>query len=142
MIANALYELQQTTEGRSVVRDALLSGFDIRPLDLEDETLSELLSEDLPPRWLACLGGIRRLWPLAPPGTRETDGIEEEMGASEPVDDDERALSFWRCLCLTRLGRSLEERLLHMARKRMKRLKTPCRVYERAGRPLTLVDTC
>ncbi len=97
-------------------------------MDLEDEALSDLLSEDLPPRWLACLGGLRRLWPLPRPEPHEVAAFEREMRASDPLepldplDDDERALSFWRCLCVARLGNSVDERLLQEARKRMKRL--------------------
>ena len=36
-VANTLYELEEPTDGGRVVRDALLLGCDIRPLDLEDE---------------------------------------------------------------------------------------------------------
>ena len=116
-IANTLYELKDTTEGRNVVRDALLLGQDIRPLDLEDEAVSDLLSEDLAPRWLACLGAIRRLWPLPRPESQEIDAFD----SVDPVEDDERALAFWKCLCVA-LGRSVNERPLREARKRMKRL--------------------
>ncbi len=124
-VANTLYELDDAAEGRKVVRDALLVGCDIRPLDLEDEALSDLLSEDLAPRWLACLGGLRRVLPLPPLEPEEVTALEREMNAPdplEPLDDDERALSFWRCLCVAHLGSSVNERLLQDARKRMKRL--------------------
>ena len=124
-VANTLYDLEEPTEGGRAVRNALLLGCDIRPLDLEDEALSDLLSEDLPPRWLACLGGLRRIWPLPRPEPHEVAAFEREMRASaplEPLEDDERALSFWRCLCVARLGSSVNERLLQEARKRMKRL--------------------
>ena len=124
-VANTLYELEELTDGGRVVRDALLLGYDIRPLDLEDEALSDLLSEDLPPRWLACFGGLRRLLPLPPLEPEEVAAFEREMSASdppEPLDDDERALSFWRCLRVARLGNLVNERLLQEARKRMKKL--------------------
>ena len=124
-VANTLYELEDLTEGGRVVRDALLLGYDIRPLDLEDEALSDLLSEDLAPRWLACLGGLRRLLPLPPLEPEEVKVLEREMSASdplEPLDDDERALSFWRCLRVARLGSSVNARLRQEARKRMKTL--------------------
>ena len=124
-VANTLDELEEPTDGRRVVRDALLLGYDIRPLDLEDEALSDLLSEDLAPRWLACLGGLRRLLPLPPLEPEEVTALEREMSATdplEPLDDDERALSFWRCLRVARLGSSVNERLLQEARKRMKTL--------------------
>ena len=103
----------------------MLLGYDIRPLDLEDEALSDLLSEDLAPRWLACLGGLRRLLPLPPLEPEEVTALEREMSATdrlEPLDDAERALSFWRCLRVARLGNSVNERLLQEARKRMKTL--------------------
>ena len=125
-VANTLYELEDLTEGGRVIRDALLLGYDIRPLDLEDEALSDLLSEDLAPRWLACLGGLRRLLPLPPLEPEEVTALEREMSAAsdplEPLDDDERALSFWRCLRVARLGSSVNERLRQEARKRMKTL--------------------
>ena len=127
-VANTLYELEELTDGGRVVRDALLLGYDIRPLDLEDEALSDLLSEDLSPRWLACFGGLRRVLPLPAPEPHEVAAFEREMSASEPLEplepleDDERALSFWRCLCVAGLGSSVNERLLQEARKRMKRL--------------------
>ena len=114
-IANTLYELGDATEGRNAVREALPLGHDIRPLDLEDEAVSDLLAEDLAPRWLACLGAIRRLWPLP----QELDAFEGDP--VEPVEDDKRALAFWKCLGVA-LGRSGNERLLREARKRMKRL--------------------
>ncbi|GEM_PF-6810911 len=125
-IANTLYELDDATEGRNVVRDALLLGHDIRPSDLEDEAVSDLLSEDLAPRWLACLGAIRRLWPLPRLGPQEIEAFERETRAADPVEpvkDDERALTFWKYLCVA-LGRSVNERLLREARKRMKRLNS------------------
>ena len=127
-VANTLYELEDATEGRKVVRDALLVGCDIRPLDLEDEALLDLLSEDLAPRWLACLGGLRRLLPLPPLEPEEVAAFELETSASDPretlkpLEDAEQALSFWRCLRVARLGSSVNERLRQEARKRMKRL--------------------
>jgi hypothetical protein len=51
-------------EARRLVRDALLAGRTLEPLRFtDDEAVEEVLAEDLPPRWLACLGGVRRLWP-------------------------------------------------------------------------------
>jgi hypothetical protein len=122
LIANALYELEDVREGRRVVRDALLSGYGCRPADLADEALSDLLSEDLDPPWLACLGAIRRLWSPPRPGPEDLDGFEEEIQAPLPLNDEERALSFWKCLRIARLGPFLTEPMLHEARKRMKKL--------------------
>jgi hypothetical protein len=121
-IAKTLYEVEDVSSGRRVVRDALLLGYDIRPFDLQDEMLSDLLSEDLAPRWLASLGAIRRLWPLPRPGAREIATFEGETPDWSSLGDDERALSFWRCLSVARVARPANERLLQDARKRMKRL--------------------
>ena len=124
-VANTLYELEEPTDGGRVVRDALLLGWDIRPLDLEDEALSDLLSEDLPPRWLVCFGGYADSYRFPRSSQRKSAAFEREMSASdplEPLDDDERALSFWRCLRVARLGNLVNERLLQEARKHMKKL--------------------
>jgi hypothetical protein len=54
-------------EARALVRDSLLAGRTLDALDFpEDEALADILAEDAPPRWLACLGRIRRLWPSSP----------------------------------------------------------------------------
>jgi hypothetical protein len=93
-----------------LVRDALLAGRDLSSLDFDhDKAVADLLAEDLPPRWLACLGLIRRLWPAPPPD--ESDRSPEET-----------ALEFWRCLQLADSADTPEE-VLHEARRRMKRLR-------------------
>ena len=107
-------------EARGLVRDALLAGHTVDALDhREDEALADLLAEDLPPRWLACLGRIRRLWPSSPPRDSEWEDLREVArgGAAE----DEPALAFWQCL---RLAESPDctEPVRHEARRRMKHL--------------------
>lgn len=106
---------------RALVRDALLAGRDLESLDFtEDAALADLLAEDFPPRWLACLGLIRRLW-SAPP--RDEADIKALRSPPDEIrSDEEAALGFWRCL---RVTESLDcpEELLHEARRRMKRLR-------------------
>lgn len=103
---------------RRLVRDALLAGRVLAPLEYDDPALRELLAEDLDPRWLACLGVVRRAWPV-------TRGDAPEHGAPDdaldPDDDDARAAAFWRCLQVTE-DRAAPEAAVHAARKRMKRL--------------------
>jgi hypothetical protein len=105
---------------RGLVRDALLAGHDLSSLDFEhDKAVADLLAEDSPPRWLACLGLIRRLWSATSPGEA---GLEVLRNATAEVrSDEEAALEFWRCL---QVGESVDtpEQLLHDARRRMKRL--------------------
>ena len=106
---------------RELVRDALLAGRALESLDFdEDAALADLLAEDFPPRWLACLGLSRRLWSAPPP-----DEADIEVMRSPPIEarsDEEAALGFWRCL---RVSESADcpEALLHEARRRMKRLR-------------------
>ncbi len=79
-----------------LVRDALLAGRVLEPLAFPAGALRELLAEDLAPRWLACLGAVRRLWPVPTP---------PDAGAAlrhPSDDDDERARAFWECLGVAR----------------------------------------
>ncbi|MCI0546567.1 MAG: hypothetical protein L0027_04725 [Candidatus Rokubacteria bacterium] len=107
-------------EARALVRDSLLAGRTLDALAFrEDETLADLLAEDLPPRWLACLGRIRRLWPGPPPRDSEWEALREiargEVGSEDP------ALVFWHCLRLAE-SPSCPDDLRHQARRRMKQL--------------------
>ncbi len=55
-------------DARALVRDSLLAGRPLEALDFRDDpAVADLLAEDRDPRWLACLGRIRRLWPSTPP---------------------------------------------------------------------------
>lgn len=108
-------------EARGLVRDSLLAGRTLDALDFhEDEALADLLAEDVPPRWLACLGRIRRLWPSSP----VRDSEWEAMGAiarSEAGNEDP-AMAFWQCL---RVAESPDcpDDLRLQARRRMKQLQ-------------------
>jgi len=105
---------------RGLVRDALLAGRDLVSLDFgEDEPLADLLAEDFPPRWLACLGLIRRLWSAPPPHEADREGFRSTP--AEAHSHEEVALEFWRCLQVAESTDTPEE-LLHEARRRMKRL--------------------
>jgi hypothetical protein len=107
-------------EARGLVRDSLLAGHTLEALDFrEDAPVADLLAEDLPPRWLVCLGRIRRLWPGSPPRGSEWETLRAiargEAGNEEP------AMAFWQCL---RLAESPDcpDDLRHEARRRMKQL--------------------
>jgi hypothetical protein len=108
-------------EGRRLVRDALLDGRPLDPTAFEgDEPLADVLAEDLPPRWMACLGAIRRLWPAPAAVATEIDAFVASP-LSDPADADTGARAFWLCL---RVAESPDcpEGALHEARRRMKRL--------------------
>jgi hypothetical protein len=107
VLVNALGDDER---GRRLVRDALLAGGELPPVEFEDEAVREVLGEDLAPRWLASLGAIRRLWPAGEPSLREP--------AAEP---DEPALAFWAWLSVACAPGCPEQRL-HEARRQMKRL--------------------
>jgi hypothetical protein len=58
------------------VRDSLLAGRLLEARDFHDDpAVADLLAEDLDPRWLACLGRIRRLWPAPPPRGAEWESL-------------------------------------------------------------------
>jgi hypothetical protein len=98
----------------ALVRDALRAGRTLDPLAFEEPALRELLAEDLEPRWLACLGAIRRLWPV--PGQGSTTLVD---AASE--DDDARADAFWHLLGVAQSPEAGEAERQD-ARRRLKRL--------------------
>jgi hypothetical protein len=106
---------------RSLVRDSLLAGHALEPLDLQDDTpLADLLAEDRDPRWLACLGRIRRLWPSDPPCASEWTSLGQIARGEAPVDHP--ALAFWDCLRLAERAECPDE-LRQLARRRMKQLE-------------------
>jgi hypothetical protein len=107
-------------EARVLVRDALLAGRALDALDFrENEAVAELLAEDLSPRWLACLGRVRRLWPASPPRDSESEALRQiALGAAT---DDEPAMAFWHCLRLAEIPACPED-LRQQARRRMKQL--------------------
>jgi hypothetical protein len=115
---------------RTLLRDALLAGSVLEPADFGEPEVRDLLSEDLSPTWLACLGAIRRLWPM-PPLADDDRVFEAECSAflgeaavrlpDEPGGRDAHAHLFWRCLQFAQ-DRRASEALVHEARRRMKRL--------------------
>jgi hypothetical protein len=121
-VIQTLYDLGKGVEARTLVRDALLAGHPFGPVDFEDEKISELLSEDLTPQWMASLGSMRHLWPQARPSEDDVSAFTRELSNPDPTDETERALAFWRAFCVAQLGRSIQERILLEARKRMKKL--------------------
>lgn len=107
-------------EGRALVRDALLAGRVLEPLDFwSDADVADLLAEDHPPRWLACLGRLRRLWPALPLPDPELVALAPI--ARGDVDPEDAALGFWHCLRLAESPGCPDE-LRQQARRRMKQL--------------------
>ncbi len=107
---------------RALVRDALLNGRGLESLDFEeDPAIADLLAEDLPPRWLACLGLVRRLWSTPPPDEADLEALRSSP-AKAPSDETAAALAFWQCLRVSESADCPED-LLHEARRRMKRLR-------------------
>ena len=107
-------------EARALVRDSLLAGRPLEPLDFhDDQEVADLLAEDRDPRWLACLGRIRRLWPTTPPRGAEWESLGQVARGAARVDHP--ALEFWGCL---RLAESPDcpDDLRQQARRRMKQL--------------------
>jgi len=108
-------------EARRLVREALLEGRTLEPLDFRhDEPVAEALAEDMPPRWLACLGAVRRLWPAPPLSATEAGTLVARQPDAFAADDP--ALAFWRCLRVAETPACPDE-ALHEARRRMKALQ-------------------
>ena len=106
---------------RELVRDALLDDRGLESLDFEeDAALADLLAENLPPRWLASLGLVRRLWSTPPPDEADVEALRSLP--AETRSDEAAALGFWQCLRVSESADSSED-LLHEARRRMKRLR-------------------
>jgi hypothetical protein len=133
LIAQAKADGSDTSSlARRLVCEALLAGRAPAASEVAgDAALADLLAEDLPPPWLACLGAVRRLWPV--PAASETE-LRAFLGQELSPDDD--ALGFWQCLRVAETpGRA--EPLLHEARRRMKRLRPELHAaYMRLARPL------
>jgi len=108
-------------EARRLIRDALLAGRTLEPLHFtDDEAVEELLAEDLPPRWLACLGSLRRLWPAPPLSPSEI--VVLGAGRTDALEADDPALRFWHCLRAAEAPGCPSE-VLHEVRRRMKALR-------------------
>jgi hypothetical protein len=107
---------------RELLRDALLKGRTLKSHDfVEDPPACQLLSEDLTPEWLACLGAIRGLWRVPPPGEGDlVFPVQPEQ--SPPTTVAGAALDFWHCLQVaTSPG---HRRWRPEARRRMKQLNS------------------
>ena len=104
-------------EAATLVRDALLEGFDAGPGGFADGRLVDLLAEDHRPVWLACLGAVRHLWPVPPAGPTEL----AEPADADAEDEDERGRQFWACLRHT-VSCGRDDPAAVEARRRMKRL--------------------
>jgi hypothetical protein len=99
--------------GRRLVRDALLEGRPLLPGGFEDAAVVEILAEDRPPPWLACLGAVRRVWPA-------TAGRERGAPPAPPVGAGQ-ARRFWYWLAVAESsGSTLEQ--VYEARAHLKRL--------------------
>ncbi|RPJ74159.1 MAG: hypothetical protein EHM24_06615 [Acidobacteria bacterium] len=79
-----------------LLRDALAAGIGAASGDFHDPAFVDLLAEDRAPQWLACLGALRRLWPVPPVPAQDLDLPLPIV----PEDDEERGSQFWQCLQL------------------------------------------
>ena len=102
--------------GRRLVRDALLEGHALLPGGFDDAVVSDLLAENRPPPWLACLGAVRRVWPVTARRERGPGGAP-----AAPPAGVGQARRFWYWLEVAESSRStLEE--VYEARRHLKRL--------------------
>jgi len=77
-----------------LLRDALLAGHTPAPNDFDEPAFVDLLAENRGPGWLACVGALRRLWPVP-----SADGPELALPLPPvPDDDEERGRQFWTCM--------------------------------------------
>lgn len=121
-LANFLNETGRTHTARSLIRDALLRDVDVAPDSIEEPMVRDLLAETLAPRWLACLGALRGVWPAPRPEEPELHAITAAMAQPVPGSDEDKALAFWECLRVVALKGHLPESSLHATRRRMKEL--------------------
>lgn len=140
-LTHVLARSPETSDGRRrarlLVRDALVAGRGLEPLDFRhDPSVADLLAEDLAPGWLACVGAIRRLWPIPAPQDADLARLRDEVA---PCASDDAAQEFWRCLKVADDPGGSEE-WRHEARRRMKRLRPDLHgqyMARAAVRPLT-----
>ena len=85
-----------------------------------DAPIADLLAENETPRWLACLGLIRRLWPTPPATSGDLDALQAPFEI--PGSTDAAAEAFWSCLRVA-VDDECPEGALHEARRRMKALR-------------------
>ena len=121
-LVGALERAGHDEVARGLVRDALLAGQALAPLDFDEPSTRDVLAEDLAPERLACLGTVRHAWSVPTPAADELAAYERSLAAPLPESEADRALDFWRCLRVTTLRPRLPEPLLHGARARMRLL--------------------
>jgi hypothetical protein len=115
-------ETGQLAEARAILRDALLAGREVAPLDVEDRTLRAVLADEGCPQRLACLGGPRRAWPVPPFTEAEAVALAASWTARVPEDEAARALAAWDCLRVLAAAPVLPEQLVRGARLSLKLL--------------------
>jgi len=119
--ANALdsHNQDEALLARELVRDALVRGYEVDPGAIRDALVSDLLAENEAPRWLACLGVIRRLWH---PRRYSSSEIQEWRASAQFADaNEDNAWGFWCCLCVE--WSTTDKPILEEARRRMKFLR-------------------
>ena len=104
-------------EAAALVRDALLGGFRPEPSAFDHGPLADLLAEAEGPAWLACLGALRRLWPVPAAGAPSGPGAR----AIPPDEDEARGVEFWECLRVAVSG-GRDDPAAAEARRRMKQI--------------------
>lgn len=106
---------------RVLIRDLLLEARELDPSQFPHDTaVADLLGEHLTPVWQACLGALRRLWPVPPMSAADLACLDARPFVAPPADEA-AAQEFWNCLRVART-REVPETLLHEVRRRMKSL--------------------
>ena len=121
-LVNLLYESGRTRVANELIRDALLRGVDFGPNAVNEPSALRILAEDYPPRWLACFGALRGVWPTPPLDEIEPGAIAPILAQLIPDSDAGKAIAFWYCMRVAASKRRIPEALLHAARRRMKEL--------------------
>jgi len=135
-VANQLLSMGEWRAARDVVRDVLLTGYELRPLAFEDGVVCDLLGEEGAPAWLASLGAIRSVWPRQSLEIENLEQVRTRLSTELPEGEHERALDFWFCLCVSGLGSRVDEELRYGAHRRMKQLHPALHEEFMSGRPV------
>ena len=136
-IANHLLSADEWNLARECLRDVLLAGKELKPLAFQDQVVSDLLSEEGAPEWLASLGAIRRLWSRHTTALENPAVIQTRLSADLPENDREKAVDFWFCLCNSGLASRIPEGIRHSAHRRMKQLHPTLHEEFMTGRRVT-----
>jgi hypothetical protein len=102
----------------ALLRDALAAGLIAPSGDFDDPRFVDLLAENRPPTWLACVGALHRVWPV--PGL-SADELALALPAVPQENDDERGAQFWLCMRMT-VSHARDSAAAGEARKRMRLL--------------------